>query len=299
MTTPYVSIVCITYNHELYIRQCLDGFFMQKTNFEFEVLIHDDASTDKTADIIRSYEKKYPGIIRPIYQSENQYSKGINPGTFLYPMAKGKYIAVSEGDDYWTDPLKLQKQVDFLERNEDYVLTCHRYSKFDSDDNKWYSDNQEKYFLKNNQGISFSYPFKSWITKTLTLVFRRSALSNMSNYKGLMRDTILVYFLMKNGKGYCFNDNMGVYRIHSGGVVSKQTLAKIVFDSYFVLKDLYKNERNWITRRMYYSKYFSVFVTTKGKILFKEKFEFIKFLSLLYYFPIKSFRLFKRFIRVN
>ena len=84
MTSPYVSIVCITYNQELYISQCLDGFFMQKTKFDFEILIHDDASTDKTADIIKSYEKKYPGIIRPIYQSENQYSKGVNPGTYIF-----------------------------------------------------------------------------------------------------------------------------------------------------------------------------------------------------------------------
>ena len=125
MTTPLVSIVCITYNHEKYIKQCLDGFFMQKTNFDFEILIHDDASTDKTADIIRLYEKKYPGIIKPIYQLENQYSKGVNPGNLLYPLASGKYIAVCEGDDYWTDPMKLQKQVDFLEVNSDCSLCFH------------------------------------------------------------------------------------------------------------------------------------------------------------------------------
>jgi glycosyltransferase involved in cell wall biosynthesis len=121
-----ISICCITYNHEPYIRQCLEGFMMQKTNFPFEVLIHDDASTDGTADIIRRYESKYPDIIKPIYQKENQYSKGVEiSSTFNYPRAKGKYMAVCEGDDYWIDPLKLQKQVDFLENNPEYSMCFH------------------------------------------------------------------------------------------------------------------------------------------------------------------------------
>ena len=93
---------------------------VQKTNFPIEILIHDDASTDGTADIIREYEAQYPDIIKPIYQTENQYSKGINPGfEFLFPRARGKYIALCEGDDYWTDTLKLQKQVEFLEGNKE------------------------------------------------------------------------------------------------------------------------------------------------------------------------------------
>lgn len=118
-----VSILCITYNQEKYIRQCLDGFMMQKTNFKFEVLIHDDASTDGTADIIREYEQKYPDIIRPIYQTENQWSKGIPVNsTFNYPRVTGKYVAMCEGDDYWTDQYKLQKQVDFLEKHPDYSM---------------------------------------------------------------------------------------------------------------------------------------------------------------------------------
>src|SRR5690606_15609661 len=107
-----VSICCITYNHEPFIRQCLDGFLMQQGDFEYEILIHDDASTDGTTKIIQEYELKYPEIIKPIIQTQNQYSQGVRGINFIYnfPRAKGEYIAMCEGDDYWTDPLKLQKQ---------------------------------------------------------------------------------------------------------------------------------------------------------------------------------------------
>lgn len=121
-----VSISCLAFNHEKYIRQCLDGFIMQKTNFKFEVLVHDDASTDGTADIIREYEEKYPDIIKPIYQTENQYSQGVNIGKiFQKPRAKGKYYATCEGDDFWCDPNKLQIQVDALQSHPDCEMCVH------------------------------------------------------------------------------------------------------------------------------------------------------------------------------
>lgn len=116
-----LSIRCITYNHEPYIRQCLEGFVMQKTNFKFVAIVHDDASTDGTAAVIREYAEKYPDIIKPIYETENQYSK--HDGSLRRIMnnaCRGKYVAYCEGDDYWTDPYKLQMQVDFLEANPDY-----------------------------------------------------------------------------------------------------------------------------------------------------------------------------------
>jgi glycosyltransferase involved in cell wall biosynthesis len=132
-----VSIWCTAYNHEPFIRQCLDGFVIQQTNFQFEVIINEDASTDNTANIIREYEKKYPNIIKPIYQEENQYSqKQINMlATFFSPRARGKYMAICEGDDCWTDPLKLQKQVDFLENNPDYGLVHTNYMVVDECNN--------------------------------------------------------------------------------------------------------------------------------------------------------------------
>ena len=121
--TPLVSVRCITYNHEPYIAQALDGFLMQKTNFPFEVIVHDDASPDKTADIIREYEAKFPKIIKPIYETENQYSKHDGSlGRIMDAACKGKYIALCEGDDYWIDENKLQMQVDFLEGNPDYGM---------------------------------------------------------------------------------------------------------------------------------------------------------------------------------
>lgn len=121
-----VSVMCAVYNHEKYVRKALQSFVDQKTNFRFEVLVHDDASTDGSAAIIKEYEEKYPDIIKPIYQTVNQYSQGVSIGkTFQLPRAQGKYIAFCEGDDYWTDPNKLQEQFDFMETHEDYVLVAH------------------------------------------------------------------------------------------------------------------------------------------------------------------------------
>ncbi|MDC7236615.1 MAG: glycosyltransferase [Sphaerochaetaceae bacterium] len=121
-----VSICCIAYNHELYIKNALDGFLNQKTNFPFEILIHDDASTDKTANIISEYQKKYPSIVKPILQKINQHSKGISIlRTFNFPRAKGEFIALCEGDDYWIDPNKLQKQIDALKRYPKCSICFH------------------------------------------------------------------------------------------------------------------------------------------------------------------------------
>ena len=120
-----VSITSLAYNQEKYVRRTLDGFVSQKTDFAFEILIHDDASTDKTADIIREYEEKYPDLMRPVYQTENQYSKGVKVGVELRRRARGKYIAFCEGDDYWTDPEKLQRQVDYMEAHPECSLCVH------------------------------------------------------------------------------------------------------------------------------------------------------------------------------
>lgn len=221
-----VSICCVTYNHAPYIRQCLDGFLMQKTDFPIEILIHDDASTDGTQDIIREYEKKYPELIKPIYQSENQYSKGVKISlTYNWPRAKGKYIAMCEGDDYWTDPYKLQKQVDFLESHPEYVMCSHRFNQYIEDKNLLEEDQDKDfkgadYDLKNLIG-------GKWLTQTLTVMFRRSALDlqHFESY-GMSMDMILLYELLRNGKGYCLPDIMAVYRFHRGGTWSEVSMSR-------------------------------------------------------------------------
>lgn len=120
---PIVSICCATFNHEQFIHDAMHGFLSQRTLFPFEILVHDDASTDNTLEVVRDYQSRFPSIIRVIAQSENQYSKGRRiVGELIMPEAKGQYLAICEGDDYWTDPEKLAKQVRFLENNPDYVL---------------------------------------------------------------------------------------------------------------------------------------------------------------------------------
>lgn len=122
-----VTVGCTVYNHEKYLRKCLDGFVMQKTTFPFEVIVHDDASTDRSPEIIREYAEKYPELIKPIFQKENQYSQNISiTRTYIFPMVRGKYYASCEGDDYWCDENKLQKQYDAMEANPNCLFCAHK-----------------------------------------------------------------------------------------------------------------------------------------------------------------------------
>lgn len=121
------SINCVTYNHAKYIRNALDSFLMQKTDFKFEILVHDDASTDGTSDIIREYAQRYPHLVFPLIQTENQYSRGIDniSGAFNFPRARGKYIFMCDGDDYFLSPHKLQRQVNYMEAHPECTLCIH------------------------------------------------------------------------------------------------------------------------------------------------------------------------------
>lgn len=118
LTPPLVSVLCATFNHEKYIADAIQGFLKQQCDFEFEILIQDDASTDGTAEVIKAFVQQYPNRIHPILYKENQLQKGIRPFPSLAKYAKGRYIALCEGDDYWHDPLKLQKQVDAIDADE-------------------------------------------------------------------------------------------------------------------------------------------------------------------------------------
>ncbi len=212
-----VSISCITYNHVKYIEQCIEGFLKQETNFKIEILIHDDASTDGTKEIIEAYHKRYPEFIFPIYQTENQYSKGITAVnyTFNYPRCKGKYIALCEGDDFWTDPLKLQKQIDFLEANREYNLCGHKASvlKMNGD----IIDNSH-YVNKNDELTFDDVATKRKNIPTSSIVFRNNVNFPPWVYKVYGGDRALIFLNAQVGKIKILNFNASVYRIHEGGV---------------------------------------------------------------------------------
>ena len=215
---PLVSVVCTAYNHAKFIRDCLDGFIMQKTNFAFEVLINDDASTDNTAEIIREYEIKYPQIIKPIYQVENQYSKRVGLWrTILFPRVQGKYIALCEGDDYWTDPLKLQKQVDFLEENEEFGLVHTNYYIQNERNNTTCVDYFGEINKYNNEEEKYLFDGKM---RTLTVLFRAYfivEINNIMSYpefqNALAGDRVMFLTISTMSKIKFLEDVTGVYRV--------------------------------------------------------------------------------------
>lgn len=213
--SPLVSIICNTYNHVDYIRQCLDGFLMQKTTFPIEILVHDDASIDGTADIVREYEALYPDLIKPIYQNVNQYSKGVKVTLeYQYSRAKGKYIALCEGDDYWTDSLKLQKQVDFLERNSDYSMAC-------SDaviQTKDVELNWSRYSANMDIPIEDIIINGGLFVQTASYIFRRDLLDNYPNFckQCHVGDYPLIIYAALNGNVRWFAEKQVVYRFSMG-----------------------------------------------------------------------------------
>ena len=174
MSNPLVSIVCITYNHEPYLRQALDSFLMQKTLFAYEIVLAEDCSSDGTRKICEEYAVKYPDIIHYIW-SDNNVGAVENEARAIRA-AKGKYIALCEGDDYWTDVKKLQKQVSFMESHPEYSVTFHRYKIHYEDTNVWQEDNAGWLFEgKDIEGvdITIEQTLDKWITQYLTAVFRR------------------------------------------------------------------------------------------------------------------------------
>jgi glycosyltransferase involved in cell wall biosynthesis len=220
MNKAILTIVCPTYNHEKYIKQALDSMLTQKTTFEFEILIHDDASTDNTSSLIKEYASAYPKIIKPIIQTVNQHSRGIRNADIIYPLIKTKYIAICEGDDYWTDPLKLQKQVDFLEANPDYSICWGGYSELHMSNNQLIKP-QWKDELVGDHEINLENVFSPYCTLTLTALFRSNCLNTVRiNEFNHFRDNTIYIQCLTQGKGYLINSDFGVYRIHEGGVYS-------------------------------------------------------------------------------
>lgn len=214
---PRLSIICPTYNHEPFIAQALDSFLEQRTTFAFEVLVNDDASTDATAAIVADYAKRYPTIIKPIFHQQNQFQQGkfYYPG--LFNLARGEYLAFCDGDDYWTDPHKLQTQVDFLDGHPDYVMTYHDAFVFDE---------------KGPRGLQLTGKFrcdassqdllKARAISTLTTCFR-NVLHELPNelQQAAVFDLCWWSLLGAHGKGKFLGDIApGAYRAHAGGMFS-------------------------------------------------------------------------------
>ncbi|MEG0214761.1 MAG: glycosyltransferase family A protein [Hungatella sp.] len=209
-----VSICCLAFNHEPYIRKALDSFLMQKTDFKFEVVIHDDHSTDQTAAIIREYEERYPAIIHPLYQAENQYSQGIRniSGAFNFPRAQGKYIAMCEGDDFWCDDHKLKLQVDYMEAHPDCML-CFHAAGIESEDQALRSRRIRPYVgdrICTEEDVidkKANYP-------TASLLFRTASVKHLPKYyeECPVGDIPLQIYLVDQGYAYYMDRRMSVYR---------------------------------------------------------------------------------------
>lgn len=237
-TSPLVSICCITYNHEQYIKDALDGFVMQKTDFPFEIVLSDDCSTDLTHNVIKEYKLKYPDLIRDVSPQEN---KGvIDNWKYVHLEARGKYIAFCEGDDYWTDPLKLQKQVDYMKKNPSCSLCATDFC-YQTNTNKnsisspAYASNitfQPQTFLEHLQNAGYIGPM-TWLYK------RDLFLQNISDYVNITDGTLALSLdLFCLGDVVYLPDNTAVYRVHNGSAANPINIVKKMQ----YLKGVYKTQ---------------------------------------------------------
>lgn len=215
-----LSIYVPVYNHEAYIAQALDSILMQKVNFKYEVLVGDDVSTDNTRAILESYQKAHPDVFTMFYRDHNMYREPINNGRDLLSRCKGKYIIPLEGDDFWTDELKLQKQVDFLEAHPEYQAVAHNCVVVGADSQPIDEAYPE---CKDTEYTLDHYAFDIMPGQSATVMCRNFVTQNL--YDTSFMDLNLVpgdrrkYFtLVANGRVYCMQEVMSAYRhVTSGG----------------------------------------------------------------------------------
>ncbi len=264
---PLVAIHCLVYNHEPYLRDCLEGFVMQQTNFPFVAIVHDDASTDGSVAIIREYEEKYPHIFKPIYETENQYSK--RDGSLDRIMDEAinatgaKYVAMCEGDDYWTDPLKLQKQVDFMEANPEFSMCFHGAEIKNETDTKIITTCQnieDKEYFTNDI-------FPGWVVPTASVVFRRLMVDIFPQLKNSYwikyGDIVLFLKCTHTGRVWGMKDKMSVYRMTNNGAVVSQCLdpkseEKVCNHYRFLMMNFPQLDKKWPSEYIaqhYYTKF--------------------------------------------
>lgn len=272
-----VSVCCLVYNHEIYIREALDSILMQKTNFSFEVLINDDASTDGTPEILKQYESKYPHIIKPVYQTENQYSQGVSVGRFNRERAKGKYIAYCEGDDFWTDADKLQKQVDYMEKHPECSLCVHAAYRVSPDSKK------EKTHVRPNKGNKL-FTTEEVIEGGGGLFATNSILypAEFSQYRpdfctnSPAGDYPLAIYLALQGTVYYMDEFMSAYRVNVEGSWTNRTFATVESRAELFRKiDNMLDEVNIFTNNKYNdaiirTKKYNQFICMLDKGMFKE-----------------------------
>lgn len=225
-----VSVCCTTYNQENYIKDALDGFLKQKTNFRYEIIVQDDASTDNTANIIKEYEIKYPDIIKPVYHKENQSSKGIKPSLLTYKKAQGKYIAFCEGDDYWIDENKLQLQFDYMENNPECTLCFHNAQILDMEDNSKqifipYWKEYKKYIKKDNKYNVGELELLDFIP-TASFMFRTQNVQRLPEWfeKCYVGDWPLKLIMASFGYAYYIDKVMSVYRRNARGSLTAKNI---------------------------------------------------------------------------
>jgi glycosyltransferase involved in cell wall biosynthesis len=216
-TVPVVTIRCITYNHAKFIREAIEGFLMQETTFPVEILVHDDASTDETAEIISDYEEMYPQLFCTVLQSENQWSQGKWPRDLLNSMTRGEFVALCEGDDYWTDPLKLQKQADYLRTHPGVRLLCTRYLTRRGDTLEGPLLNFSRVVTTKNWAFPYSL-------STATAMFRLQDLvqSSPSEQVPNVKDIFIWRLLLEKGDAHVLPECTAVYRIHPQGIWSQK-----------------------------------------------------------------------------
>ncbi len=239
MSDVMVSISVMVFNHEKYLRRCLDGIVSQKTNFRFEALIHDDASTDASPSIIREYEEKYPDIIKPIYQSENQYSKKTNIHfTYQYPRTQGKYFCLCEGDDFWSDENKLQRQFDSMEAHPECSLCVHRVRGVNEDgtpNGKLFPDYELKDgIIRGEQMVSDILCGKTYPFHTSSYFYKSEAYTTLSEPPEFMKvtrsgDMTRLLYLGNLGDVYFLDEIMSCYRMNSIGSWSSRIKQDLSF----------------------------------------------------------------------
>lgn len=225
MNNPIVAIQCLVYNHEPYLRDCLGGFVSQQTNFPFVAIVHDDASKDNSAAIIREFAEKYPDIIIPIYETENQYRKPngalMNIMNTAIDKTGCKYIAICEGDDYWTDPLKLQKEVDILETNQELMACVTNTCMVDNNGNLL-ETKKENVVQGNKEGIYNIYDFfkePQHQYPTATIVYRVRNLDEIRRKfkhteNAFLGDWTLWIIIHSYGAFYYLDEVTAAYRIN-------------------------------------------------------------------------------------